>query len=175
MSNKILTHHTRGICSVSSVASRSGDASNDRKGFFFLAVIQLWVIPPTLSNARIRDKILHDITFDVFFCFFFKFPLLNSHWMTINLTEWLPYFLPHNTTSTTNSNTECTNSPSLTVSSFTSACDLEIHLCMKVAVLRWMMAWFNYTHPVYKKLHPYILITSVWIFFFYKHWRSCSL
>lgn len=37
--------------------------------------------------------------------------------MTINLTEWLPYFfLPHNTTSTTNSNTECTNSPSLTVS-----------------------------------------------------------
>lgn len=57
--------------------------------------------------------------------------------MTINLTEWLPYFfLPHNTTSTTNSNTECTNSPSLTVSSFTSACDLEIHLCMKVAVLR---------------------------------------
>lgn len=57
--------------------------------------------------------------------------------MTINLTEWLPFFfLPHNTTSTTNSNTECTNSPSLTVSSFTSACDLEIHLCMKVAVLR---------------------------------------
>lgn len=36
--------------------------------------------------------------------------------MTINLTEWLPYFLPHNTTSITNSNTECTNSPSLTVS-----------------------------------------------------------